>query len=1145
MKITKFNLLICLSLLFFGINATAQNDISFIKLTQPENNAAVEAGTSGFSTEKVATQIKPANPYRIDEWIAIGDASSPWGSYNYPIDFYWNTSLTQSIYTAGQINHGACSVEKLLYTYKTVSENYPDTIDTERIRVWMANTERESLSEADGFWMPLDQFTLVYDDTINFYKGENHELIFDLMPAFVYSGSNICIMVEHVFSDNAYENHFNFVASTLADGDIKSRLFSSYQTSFDFTLPTTDETQTGMTLGQIADVSLGITSTGGNSLSGTITTIDGGPIADATVVIANTDLTAISDAAGFYNFPYLNTGDYSIDVSALGYISANYNVTINGAVTLDIIMEYLPTSTVEGIVLDRDSVPITGATIQISGYEAHETISDASGAFVFTDVYYSDNYAISFSKHGYETIEQNLIVNQPATVLPTTLLMDILDVASKVEAVKTENSVDITWLSPLERTVFRRDGGNIITQFGHNYMAELAVFGQVYREPAKLYQMSWYTTFTDEYHEFVNVFVFALDAMGNPTNTILYERGNVPNTDDQWSTYTFPDTITVENGFYMALSYNGRLEIGIDAGGPEWPYVNNVNWVSEDYGTGEFLLMEELGLGELPGNFMIRAEGYNLNTGKELNNPVSENAKSLNYYKVYRLKQGDEQAPNQWQLLSDNVPETSFSDSNLEGLDAGWYRYAVVTVYSGETASEPSFSNAIEFGLTTQVTFNITTNTPVNESNGASITLKSNDGVYEYNKELVGSDGIVVFNDVFKGVYTIVIDHEYFEKITDMNIDLSLNPEYTMNYELIETLTQPYNLNITINNDTSVVFKWDFTEDIIEDFESYDNFAIAPQGTYKWRYFDLDGRPTVGIDNFDFPNENAPHAFMIFNPTSTNPPIDLELNPIIAPHLGDKFLASFGANAGQSNDLFISPKLHFENEFSFYFWAKSLVADPALNKMKVGYSTTGYQPEDFIWITETPVELAADKWQNYTYSLASDVKYVAINNVSDGGYVMMIDDVRIFGGESAKSKSLVNYEIFLNDVKMGETTGNVFTFAKEDIPLNTENVAGVKTIYSSAESEMSVISFQIGENSIADDAQKPVISAFPNPSDGTFTITVNGIYQVEILNSMGVSVYNNIISQDETINLSDMPAGVYFIKANSEMQYTVQSIIIK
>ncbi|MDD2196850.1 MAG: T9SS type A sorting domain-containing protein, partial [Bacteroidales bacterium] len=740
----------------------------------------------------------------------------------------------------------------------------------------------------------------------------------------------------------------------------------------------------------------------------------------------------------------------------------------------------------------------------------------------------------------------DLNVNEATISLPTVHLTDILDSPSKVQAVKVDSDAKITWLSPYDRTIYRRDGGDIVSQFGHNYMEELAVFGQVFRGPAKLYQMSWYLTFIDESHDLVNLFVFALDESGNPTSTILYERGSVPNIDDQWNAFIFPDTITVENGFYIALSYKGRLEIGIDAGADPWPYVNGVNWVAENYLANDFLLMEELGLGEIPGNLMIRAEGYNLRTGEKLQNLVSKNSKALNTYSVYRLKDGHEENTEDWTLIEENIPGTQYTitDNGLVGLEPGWYKYAIYAIYSGELESEVAFSNPVEHELSTEVTFNLTTNTNANESNGAVVTLTSTDGDYTYSKTLETNDGILVFNEVFKGVYNILIKHERFEDYMDTDVDLTTESDYTLNYELIEKLIMPTNLQVTMNDDLSAVFKWNYTANIIEGFEGCTDFAIAPKGVVDWIYFDLDMRPTVGINNFEYLNENAPHSFMAFNPSATTPPVDLSLNPTIAPYNGDKYLASFGVDYGQNDDYFISPKLNFEGDFLFQFWAKSFSVDPAPNKIRVGYSKTGFQPEDFTWLTEEPIDLLAVKWTQYSYSLTSDVKYVAINNVSDGGYILMIDDVEILGEELTKGKSFVNYKVYLNGESMGSTDNNTFNFAENEL-LEGENIAGVEAIYDSGASEMATITFYPTGNSIADEVLQAQMSIYPNPSNGTFSIKLDGKYEVQIVNITGALVYSKTITNNAVIDLENIASGVYVVTAKSDKKFAAKRIVIK
>lgn len=1124
----------------------AQGQVTFISNTQqqPTNSAHQVNAQHGFSMAENDQAIRPAQNREVMDWINIGNNSSPWGSYNYPVDFYMNTSLTQSIYTAAEMNHGPCLIEQVKYTYKTITNNYPNVIDTETFKVWMCNTGQSSLSEGAGYWIPAENFTLVYEGGLVLNGGQNQPMLFNLTQPFVYNGANICIMVEHIFSVNTFENHFNFEASTLAEGDVRARLYVSFSTPFDFDLPTTDPSQTGMTLGQLADVQLGISTAAQGSLTGTITNPAGNPIANALVTIQGTDLQTQSNAQGQYNFSFVVPGTYTVNYSSFGYVIASANVEVAGSTTQNIVLAYLPKATVQGTVLDNDNAPIVGANIHINGYAGYNGTSDASGNFTIPEVYYDANYVVTVSKNGYLTQMINLAVGSSTVAMGTIQLTDKLESPSNIKAVKTDDAAQISWLSPSERTVYRRDGGELITQIGHNYAGAVAVFGQVFREPARLYQMSWYLNNVEYPHDFVNVFVFALNAQGNPTNTIIFEQANIPNVDLQWSTFTFPDTLTIQNGFYIAISHPQRLEIGIDAGAdPEYPFENNVNWVSEDYTTNDFLLMENLGLGPIPGNLMIRAEGYNLNTGKKLQSPIAAPSRSLNNYKISRLKEGQEQTPELWTLLNENNTTTSFTDVNFSSGDAGWYKFAVQAVYSGGVTSEVAFSNRIENKLTTQVTFNITTNTPTNESMGATIKLTSNNGNNVYSQTIEAENGVVVFPAIFKGTYAVLIQHDGFDDFTASNVDFSTEPNYTKNYQLVETLLQPFNLEIDVQDDLSAVFNWNRTANIIENFESCNNFELNPQGVVNWKYHDVDMKSTIGIDNFTYPNENEPNAFMIFTPSETTPPISINLNPAIAPHSGNKFLAGFGVNFGSNNDYFISPALNFGQNFTFAFWAKSFSDAPSPNKIMVGYSTTGFQPADFTWITTSAITLPFSNWTQYSYNLTSDIKYVTIRNVSDGGYILMIDDVEIFA--AATSRSLVKYQVYLNNNLMGETNNTTFDFASADIIYNQTNMAGVKAIYSSGESQMSTIEF-LGIYTDSPEQQiQGKMNVYPNPSKGSFTIELDGEYEVSILNSLGVTVYNKIIAQQGQIALKDLHPGMYIISAKSDKKAVYNRIIIQ
>lgn len=60
------------------------------------------------------------------------------------------------------------------------------------------------------------------------------------------------------------------------------------------------------------------------------------------------------------------------------------------------------------------------------------------------------------------------------------------------------------------------------------------------------------------------------------------------------------------------------------------------------------------------------------------------------------------------------------------------------------------------------------------------------------------------------------------------------------------------------------------------------------------------------------------------------------------------------------------------------------------------------------------------------------------------------------------------------------------------------------------------------------------LEIYPNPSSGIFEITNVNEGKFEIMNSIGQTVYNFTLSggSENTINLSNLPAGIYYLKSN-------------
>jgi hypothetical protein len=77
------------------------------------------------------------------------------------------------------------------------------------------------------------------------------------------------------------------------------------------------------------------------------------------------------------------------------------------------------------------------------------------------------------------------------------------------------------------------------------------------------------------------------------------------------------------------------------------------------------------------------------------------------------------------------------------------------------------------------------------------------------------------------------------------------------------------------------------------------------------------------------------------------------------------------------------------------------------------------------------------------------------------------------------------------------------------------------------------------------------VAVTPNPSDGNFSLRTGkpGVFRVSVTNLNGVEIYRNTIINKESlqhsIQLLNQPAGIYFVKVNSEAGSQVLKLVIK
>ncbi|HLS12020.1 MAG TPA: Omp28-related outer membrane protein [Flavobacteriaceae bacterium] len=107
---------------------------------------------------------------------------------------------------------------------------------------------------------------------------------------------------------------------------------------------------------------------------------------------------------------------------------------------------------------------------------------------------------------------------------------------------------------------------------------------------------------------------------------------------------------------------------------------------------------------------------------------------------------------------------------------------------------------------------------------------------------------------------------------------------------------------------------------------------------------------------------------------------------------------------------------------------------------------------------------------------------------------------------------------------------------------------GGKLLFQSGSSYGNGISGDFRTNSLlnVDDFSQESITLYPNPTDGIVHIENAEGFQVEVFNILGKVVLNKAhITNQETLNLSNLTAGVYYVKLQNENTTEVKKVVVK
>ncbi len=392
----------------------------------------------------------------------------------------------------------------------------------------------------------------------------------------------------------------------------------------------------------------------------------------------------------------------------------------------------------------------------------------------------------------------------------------------------------------------------------------------------------------------------------------------------------------------------------------------------------------------------------------------------------------------------------------------------------------------------------------------------------------------------------------------------------------------PTDLKATVNADNGdVVLSWAYDNtggetggdddddpglsvEIIEDWEGYPNWVINPTGdTWDWSYIDGDkGLPYTSEWGELYPTDGKPLAAMIMAPYELDKSTYLP-NP---PHSGEKYLlfkSNYAAGDGSSpapapDDYFISPKLNYSKDFVFSFWCK---ADPDYEgqeagsswgplwnteQFRVGYSTTGKEASDFIWLTDEPESVTSmgDIWSYKEYAIPAAAKYVCINYCTEKhGYWFMVDDITISVPNTPSESRRVaptfsNFDVYVDGNKVASTQATSYTVTGLE---EGDHTASVVAVYAEGESEPATVNFNVKLGGV-DEVTAQGIRIYPNPATDVvnFGTTVD---TAELLDMSGRRVAK--VQDAAAMNLAGVAPGIYLVRMTVDGNVLTSRLIVK
>lgn len=751
---------------------------------------------------------------------------------------------------------------------------------------------------------------------------------------------------------------------------------------------------------------------------------------------------------GLFSFEHLSPGTYTITISQEGFNTLSQEVEITEATASQAFcLEKKKVATLTGRVVDEATRAVKNVRVSLEGSKLYEATTDENGRFLIPDVIRLEEYTLRV-KHNWKEDYEALINAQDTEIdLGDVVLKTYVAAPQAIRGDIVDAGALVSWQMPTRKAEFALDNGT----YGGTYQftgGDYNRVGNVFHGSMVIEGMRWLLSSESEADKTVDLYLYALDRNGALTNEILLQVDGVPNKNYAfdghvaWNEYRFEQPIVAPYGCIAAVGCNGSISVCSDYADKGCSVVmQNEHFRTSNAGT--FFIRaygSELASDPLPAE-STAAKAIRCTATTSPTRAIAAIDEAAPTYTVYRLKASDEQNRDNWTKIEEGISLMSYVDRSFHTLSPSIYKYAILATYADGKTSATAMTEEMPTNIHTNVTMHVYTNTAIDFSKGATVTLTNdNDNSITYQARV--SNGAASFPKVLKGPYTATVAKAGFAQATLEGNDFSANSAYEVGVELQLIPQKPFSLRAE-QHEGGVTLGWNTAEGICEGFEDMDNFEVNPAGDAGWSYADMDGEATYGISRCQstpYPNMYAPMAFMAFAPDATTPSvIDL-----LQPHGGKKMLVDVAlANGGQNDDYVFSPELTFNNDFTFSFHAAAgFYAALGEEEFMVGYTTSAPTPENVIWLTEKP-QTVGGVWTEFAYDMPKEARHAVIRCVSNQHMFFMVDDVFI-GTKEAETFAMTTFNVYLDEEELGTTSSRSFELGCLS---QGRHLAKVQTVY--------------------------------------------------------------------------------------------------